>query len=91
MNALTLPLLSGLAVAAVIALSALYQHYRFRRKGEPPVFTGRHVFTYGIATAFSSALGEFWNPPLWQKLVIYCLVFGLAWGGLKLLAKYRGR
>jgi len=88
-HALTVPLLSGLAVAAVIALSVIYQRYQFRHHGEPPVFTARHVFTYGIATTFSSALGEIWNPPLWQKLLIFCIVFGLAWAVLRFVVKQR--
>lgn len=87
MNVVTVPLLAGLAVAAVIGLSALYQQYQFRRNGDPPVFTARHALTYGIGTAFSGALGEIWNPPLWQKLLIYCIVFGLAWAVLRFLFK----
>ena len=89
MDAVTVPLLAGLAVGAVIGLSALYQHYQFRRNGDPPVFTPWHALTYGIGTAFSSALGEVWNPPLWQKLLIYCLIFGLAWAVLRLFLKRR--
>ena len=86
---LTVPLLAGLTVAVVIGLSALYQHHQFRRDGDPPVFTARHAVTYGIGTAFSGVLSEFWNPPFWQKILIYCVIFGLAWGVLKLFSKRR--
>ena len=89
MNALEVPLLAGFAVAAVIALSALYQRYQFRRNGDPPIFGPRHVLTYGVSTALSAAIGEVWNPPLWQKLLVFCVVFGVAWAALKMLRKRR--
>jgi cell division protein FtsW (lipid II flippase) len=89
MSVLVVPLLSGLAVAGVIALSALYQRYQFRRTGDPPIFTARHVLTYGAATLFSSLLSEFWNPPLWQKLLIFVVVFGAGLGVLRLFGKFR--
>ena len=91
MSVLTVPILSGLAVAAVIALSALYQRYQFNRTGDPPLFRARHVLTYGLATMFSSAISEFWNPPLWQKLLVFAAVFGVALAVLKLLGKHRAR
>jgi hypothetical protein len=86
-NELTVPILAGLSVAAVIGLSALYQHIQFRRTGDPPIFTIRHIFIYGASTGFSSALGEIWHPPLWQKLLIFGLGFVLAWAVLKLFRK----
>ena len=47
------------------------------------MLTLRHAATYGLGTALSSALGELWDPPLWQKALIYCAVFASAWGALK--------
>jgi len=91
LNALLVPLLSGFAVAAVIGLSALYQRYQFRRNGDPPIFGWSHVFTYGMSTTLSAAIGEVWNPPLWQKLLVFCVVFGVAWTALKVLGKPRVR
>jgi hypothetical protein len=91
LNAFVAPLAAGFAVAAVIALSALYQRYQFRRNGDPPVFGPRHVFTYGMSTALSGAIGEVWNPPFWQKLLVFCVVFGVAWMALKVLGKRRSR
>jgi hypothetical protein len=84
---LTVPIFSGLGVAAVVGLAALWHHIDFRRTGDPPVFSVRHVFTYGAATFLSAAHDEIWKPPLWQKLCLYGLAGGLAWAVLKLFRK----
>ena len=83
----TVPVFSGLGVAAVFGLAALWHHVDFRRTGDPPVFTARHVFTYGAATFLSATLDEFWKPPLWQRLGIYVLAIALAWAVLRLFRK----
>ena len=84
---LIMGLFVGLSIAVVIGLAALWHHIQFRRTGDPPVFTIRHVFMYGAAAFFSTALDEIWKPRLWQKLCLYGLAGALAWAVLKLFRK----